>query len=628
MRMLVVARWYPSHDSPGRGSFVADQVRALTAAGCEVVVASWEPALLQAGGDPDAAADRWTRTIVSVDQLLTTPSSWGAGVPVARLPAVMPSDPGSRHPVDLARWQARPLVRFGTLLAESWPFDVIHAHTGLPDGLAAIELADRLGLPLLTTEHDGSLDRRLADERSRAAYRSLAGERRRLVAVSPQLADQASALSGLERSAIAVIPNIVDSATFHPDPGIRRDPGELLWVGNRKVTKGMNELLDAFAIVAPTRPAVHLRLIGDAPTPADDEHLRERARDLGIDRRVTFEPAAARPAVAAAMNRASLFVHPSPRESFGIVALEALASGLPVVACAPTIAGFLGSDHALGEIAGGPDAASLADAVNRALDRIASFDEARLSRAAAPFGPTAVAAAILAEFEAMGGTGATGSAEAAAEADGSQYAPPVGGLAPDPPILVVAARRRSALERAARLPADAANSLTILTSTAADSRIPTPPPAWIEMDPEADWRAELAALGGARLRTPLPGRPGRWLAAAVHPRRAIARRRLFARRATMAREARASAVRAAAASLPGNARIVALDSDDLSIIDDARLGSRLEAGSLRWIADRADRRPAMAAEPDPAVPPAMAVGNPAAASGDPEPGQPSPILRP
>ena len=148
------------------------------------------------------------------------------------------------------------------------------------------------------------------------------------------------------------------------------------------------------------------------------------------------------------------------------------------------------------------------------------------------------------------------------------------------------------------------------------------------MDPEADWRAELAALGGARLRTPLPGRPGRWLAAAVHPRRAIARRRLFARRATMAREARASAVRAAAASLPGNARIVALDSDDLSIIDDARLGSRLEAGSLRWIADRADGRPAMAAEPDPALPPPTARGNPEAASGDPEPGQPSPILRP
>ena len=46
-RILVVARWYPSHDDPGSGSFVSDEVAALRAAGIDVVVASWENADLR-----------------------------------------------------------------------------------------------------------------------------------------------------------------------------------------------------------------------------------------------------------------------------------------------------------------------------------------------------------------------------------------------------------------------------------------------------------------------------------------------------------------------------------------------------------------------------------------------------
>ena len=52
-RVLVVARWYPAHDDPGRGSFVSDEVAALRALGIEVVVASWENADVHA---PDNAA--------------------------------------------------------------------------------------------------------------------------------------------------------------------------------------------------------------------------------------------------------------------------------------------------------------------------------------------------------------------------------------------------------------------------------------------------------------------------------------------------------------------------------------------------------------------------------------------
>ncbi|HLO36192.1 MAG TPA: glycosyltransferase, partial [Candidatus Deferrimicrobium sp.] len=232
MRILFLARWYPSHDAPGRGSFVADQAHALLQAGVDVVVASWEPALVTSLADADGAAAAWARAIERSPLPLATPRSWGAGVPVARLPTVMPADPVARHPVDLARWQAATVVPFGRALAAAWPFDAVHAHTGLPDGLAAGDLADDLGLPLLTTEHDGSLDVRLADDRARAAYRTLVGARRGLVAVSDRLADQMARLSGVDRARISVIPNLIDRTLFRPDPAVVRDSNELLWVGS------------------------------------------------------------------------------------------------------------------------------------------------------------------------------------------------------------------------------------------------------------------------------------------------------------------------------------------------------------------------------------------------------------
>src|SRR5664280_3170045 len=102
-RILVVARWYPPHDDPGSGSFVSDEVVALRAAGIDVVVASWENADLRAReGDTESvrgrALEAWARAVVE-PAALSTPSAWGAGVPVARIPAV---HPGGRLPARAA----------------------------------------------------------------------------------------------------------------------------------------------------------------------------------------------------------------------------------------------------------------------------------------------------------------------------------------------------------------------------------------------------------------------------------------------------------------------------------------------------------------------------------------------
>src|SRR5205085_339842 len=192
-RILVVARWYPAFDDRASGIFVADHVRLLTGAGAEVVVASWDPTpLLAWDADEAQRLSRDWSAAVATSPPLATPRSWGAGVPVARLPAVTGPRVGGR--VDEAqrvRAQATTLVAFGGRLHETWPIDLIHAHTGLPDGAAAAELAEAIGAPLVTTEHDSTLLGRLeADATARHLYGGLFGPRRAVVAVSAFLSDR------------------------------------------------------------------------------------------------------------------------------------------------------------------------------------------------------------------------------------------------------------------------------------------------------------------------------------------------------------------------------------------------------------------------------------------------------
>ncbi|HLO36140.1 MAG TPA: glycosyltransferase, partial [Candidatus Deferrimicrobium sp.] len=349
-------------------------------------------------------------------------------------------------------------------------------------------------------------------------------------------------------------------------------------VGSRKTSKGMVELLDAFALVAASRPGLHLRLIGGAPTAAEDAVLLARAEQLGIAARVRFEPAGSRAQVAAAMARAGLFVHPSPSESFGIVAVEALAAGLPIVAVAPTLIDRIGRDGRLGEAAAGSDARALGEAIERALDRLPEFDRGALRVATEAFGQESVASAIIDRYRAIG-------AVPAEHPPGGVLTADAGGTIG---ILVVAGRRRSALDRIGHLLPAAATALTVVTSAGADPLPADGGATWIELDPDAAWRAELARLGVSSDRAPRRSLPRQVLEVALHPIRTIARRRLYRRRTEMALAARAAATASAHDRLGRAVPVIALDADDVRVIEEAGLGAFLAPALLRWIADRQD----------------------------------------
>jgi hypothetical protein len=275
----------------------------------------------------------------------------------------------------------------------------------------------------------------------------------------------------------------------------------------------------------------------------------------------------------------------------------------------------LAGQEAGAELAEGDDAAALAEAILRLRSRLAGIDPAAIRSIVTGRFPTAAAIeailghgrAAAAELPQAGGrtdvrtpavpapTGTpTGGTPATGGPDGSPAAPP----GPLPAVLVVSLRRAAAARRVAALPPSLASRLTIATTVArtvvAAERAGSLPagPRWVEIDPNAAFVSDLAALGGL----PDPRRSGlrRLVSTCVHPRRTILRRRLLRERPALRAAAERAAVRAAWRDVAGaagerGAVVVAVGADDVAVVGSA-LGAEatLAPGGLRWLADAWD----------------------------------------
>jgi len=171
----------------------------------------------------------------------------------------------------------------------------------------------------------------------------------RLVCVSESIAAPFRAAFPEAAAKLAIVHEGIDpsryvaaerGAAFRASLGVQ--PGERLigTVGRLTPWKGQDDFLRAAALVAPKRPDARFLVVGDCvSSPAErrsDEAYRDRlhalAAELGLSDKVRFT--GFREDVPAVMNALDLFVLPSHEEPFGIVLLEAMAAGRPIVATA------------------------------------------------------------------------------------------------------------------------------------------------------------------------------------------------------------------------------------------------------------------------------------------------------
>ncbi|MFA5776857.1 MAG: glycosyltransferase family 4 protein [Parcubacteria group bacterium] len=130
---------------------------------------------------------------------------------------------------------------------------------------------------------------------------------------------------------IGVIPNGINISDFTPDPKKRPDGKLIITVGASRVTarKGINYLLEAIRTLISKYPEIYLKVMGDGN---EKENLEKLAKELGIKKNVEFTGRIPREETFPYYQEASIFVLPSLNEGMSNAMLEALSSGLPLVA--------------------------------------------------------------------------------------------------------------------------------------------------------------------------------------------------------------------------------------------------------------------------------------------------------
>jgi len=227
--------------------------------------------------------------------------------------------------------------------------DVLHVHYAIPHAASAL-LARQIvqangGRPprVVTTLHGTDVTSLGNDQalRSVTRYATLQSD----LVTTPSEWLRRAALDTLQlppACRIEVVPNFVDADEFHPAPdrsGLQRlfpriewkgpgRPAVLLHASNFRALKRVGDAVVALSEVIRERPAV-LVLVGDGP---EREGVENLVRVLGLGPYVAFLGEQLH--LGGLFGQADLFLLPSEQESFGLAALEALASGVPVVACA------------------------------------------------------------------------------------------------------------------------------------------------------------------------------------------------------------------------------------------------------------------------------------------------------
>ncbi len=285
-------------------------------------------------------------------------------------------------------------------------YDLIHSHYWL-SGLAALELKATWDIPVIQMFHTLAMmksrvarspEEAASELRLQAEHRLLAETDRVVAATQAELA-QFQWLYKADTERVVVIPPGVDTGRFYPIDsdesrefvGVEPDQKMILFVGRIEPLKGIDTLLEAIKLLDEQgvlgEPPLYLAIIGGDPgetraqRTAEMVRLQELCREMEIGHLVTFLGKRDQDTLQYYYSAAEVVVIPSHYESFGLVALEAMACGTPVVASETGGLVFLVRDGETGFHVPAGDAAALAARLRELLEN-ASLRETLGERAA------------------------------------------------------------------------------------------------------------------------------------------------------------------------------------------------------------------------------------------------------
>jgi glycogen(starch) synthase len=270
------------------------------------------------------------------------------------------------------------MLAAGVELGDRFDFDLVHGHDWLV-AVAGDHLANRFRCPLVVTIHATEYGRHQGwvDEHPQShihgVERWMANRADRLITCSHYMRGHVADVYGLEESRVTVIPNGIDPLDLQPVDDLERlraqfaapDERLVVLVGRLVYEKGFQLALEALPGLVERLGDVRFLVAGSG---THEQELRRQAAELGLDAHGTFLGWIGDDVLHSLYRIADLCVVPSIYEPFGLVALEAMASGCPcIVADTGGLREIVPEDERVGLRFNGGDAEHLAVMVERLL---------------------------------------------------------------------------------------------------------------------------------------------------------------------------------------------------------------------------------------------------------------------
>ena len=321
MKVLVLSHMYPHLNNPNSGTFVHEQVVELQKQGVEVVVLctlsksakaltyiskKWknyyeQPAFTELDGVP-----------VHFDNYLVIPRNFFYHTSGTRM--------------------YNGIVDKATRLHKEHQFDLIHAHVALPDGYAAIKIGEKLNLPVVTTIHGQDVQTVIhKSEPCKNKIEYVIDQSDATVFVSTKLLKLKEQHLTTKNDRSVVINNGLPTM-FNPTNEIRKsnDLTHLLSISNLKNTKGLNYNLKVLSQLKKEGYTFHYSIVGEGEERGNLEAL---VTSYQLENEVSFLGLLKREEVLHQIQQSDIFTMPSWQEGFGMVYIEAMSQGLPIIAC-------------------------------------------------------------------------------------------------------------------------------------------------------------------------------------------------------------------------------------------------------------------------------------------------------
>ncbi len=304
MKVLIVANGVPNGANSLDGIFEFDQAKALAAAGVDVTFFGI-----------DLRSIRHLRRIGITKGIMDGIHWYKVSIPLGRIPLKCFCEIGRKALLYL----------YNNVFDSCRHPDIIHAHF-TEQGYMATILSTKKSIPLVLTEHSSQImSRPINSALFRIAQNAYASSSH-IITVSSALSEKMKDEFGVET---LVIPNIIDVDLFNNTQHIKHDGYNVVVVAGLINRKRVDKLMETVSILNPIIPDIHLHIVGDGPL---RQQLEDKASCLSIKKCVKFYGALTRSDIAKVFAISDCFVLLSAAETFGVVYIEAMAAGLPVVA--------------------------------------------------------------------------------------------------------------------------------------------------------------------------------------------------------------------------------------------------------------------------------------------------------